>query len=514
MTRRSHQLWRFFLGRFFSSSLLLAVLTVCGQLCRAENPPAVALDTNETLFTVLTAINTCGYDEELGASHPLRDQIRSEVAKKIQASEDAKEATTAMCQFYTEHQNADATRTLTPYVSLALYLTPPPSLVPKVKEADLPPDAASVVGIAPLMLKFYDQAGLHGIWEQHHTAYAALAEQYHAPLSKMLFDTEIYLKLPSSGYLGRGFTVYLDPMGAPSQINARNYGSDYFVVISPGASSAPKIGQIRHTYLHYLLDPLALKYPTQVKRLEPLLETVKTAPMEESFKTDMSLLLTECLIRAIEIRTQPGKPSEDQRQKTINDSVEQGFILTPYFYDALLKFEKDPVGLKNDYGQLLATIDVRKEEKLAGQVEFATRADPELVRPARPLGGKLLSTAEQKLSTGDTETAQKLAQQALDEQSEDAGHALFILARVATMNRDMQGARTYFQKTLEVAHEPRVVAWSHIYLGRIFDLQEDRAAALDHYRAALNAGSAMPEVKAAAERGLQQPYEPPAHPEQ
>jgi hypothetical protein len=56
-----------------------------------------------------------------------------------------------------------------------------------------------------------------------------------------------------------------------------------------------------------------------------------------------------------------------------------------------------------------------------------------------------------------------------------------------------------------------VVAWSHIYLGRIFDLQEDRAAALDHYRAALSAGESLPEAKAAAQRGLQQAYEPPAH---
>ena len=49
-------------------------------------------------------------------------------------------------------------------------------------------------------------------------------------------------------------------MGAPDQVNARNYGSDYYVVISP-AGSELKMDQIRHTYLHYLLDPLALKYP-------------------------------------------------------------------------------------------------------------------------------------------------------------------------------------------------------------------------------------------------------------
>ena len=59
-------------------------------------------------------------------------------------------------------------------------------------------------------------------------------------------------------------------------------------------------------------------------------------------------------------------------------------------------------------------------------------------------------------------TAQKLAQQALDEQEEDPGRALFILAQVATANRDMEGARTYFERALETSARTeghRVVAY-------------------------------------------------------
>jgi hypothetical protein len=60
-----------------------------------------------------------------------------------------------------------------------------------------------------------------------------------------------------------------------------------------------------------------------------------------------------------------------------------------------------------------------------------------------------------------------------------------------------------------------VIAWSHIYLGRIFDLKEDRLAAVDQYRAALNSpGGTLPEVKTAAQHGLDQPYEPPKPKEQ
>jgi len=91
------------------------------------------------------------------------------------------------------------------------------------------------------------------------------------------------------------------------------------------------------------------------------------------------------------------------------------------------------------------------------------------------------------------------------------------LAEIATRNKDMEGARTYFERALQIAHEPKVIAWSHIYLGRIFDLKEERDVAVDHYRAALSAaGVGMPEAKSAAERGIEQPYEPPAaaHPQQ
>jgi tetratricopeptide (TPR) repeat protein len=484
------------------------------RVCPAENLPNVTLDSSETLFSVLAAMNTCGYNAELDSSDPVRQQIRAEVAKASQAFDQAKEETLLLCQFYHDHEQPEPSRTLSQYVSLALRLEAPPGFAFKVKDADLPPDAAQVAGFVPILQKFYDVAGLHAIWLRRQVVYSELAARYHEPLSKVLFDTEIYLRLQSAGYLGHSFTVYLDPMGAPGQTNARNYGPDYYVVISPGSGSTLKMEQIRHTYLHYLLDPLAAKYPASLRRLTPLLPGVKKAPMDEGFKEDVSLLATECLIRAIEVRNSgPGKVPEEQRQAAVEESLKQGYVLTRYFYDALAKFEKSPVGLRNDYVEMIGGIDVGKEQRLEAQTKFSTAADPELLRVSQPARPRLLVTAEQRLSAGDSDGAKKLAQQALDGKSEDPGRALFILAQVATMNRDLQGARNYFEQALGVAREPKVVAWSHIYLGRIFDLQEERAAALDHYRAALTAGTQLPEVKAAAERGIQQPYEPPSRPQ-
>ncbi len=499
-----------FLGFRLRHSKIAALLALLSPLCLAQNAPKVTLDTSETLFTILGAMNTCGYSQELNTSDPVRKQIRNEIARATHNSDEALEATNLMCQYYHEHIRPDTTRDLAQYISLALYLGDPPNFLPKVKEGELPPDAANVVGFARLASIVYEKAGLHAIWQKHRDAYTRMTERYHEPLSKTLFDTEIYLKLPSSGYLGRGFAVYLEPLGAPSQVNARNYGSEYYVVISPSGSEL-KMDQIRHTYLHYLLDPLSLKYPTSMKRLEPLLASVKGAPMEESFKIDTSLLVTECLVRAVEIRMQgTSKTPEALRADAIEKSMEQGFILTRFFYEFLAQFEKDPEGIRNAYIDLLNAVDVKKEEKRAAETHFAAEAVPDVLHFARPKDQHLLLLAEKRLMGGDLKTAQELAEQSLHDGHEDAGRALFILAQIATAKRDMAGATGYFEQALKVAQEPKVIAWSHIYLGRIFDLQERRENALDEYHAALTAGATLPEVKAAAERGLQKPYEPPA----
>jgi tetratricopeptide (TPR) repeat protein len=334
----------------------------------------------------------------------------------------------------------------------------------------------------------------------------------------MVFDTDIYLRLQSGGYLGKTFTVYLDFMGDPNETNARNYGNDYYVVVfpspDPSAQDPLKLPQIRHTYLHYLLDPMAEKHFSAVKRLEPLLQSVKRAPLDENFKTDIRLLITECLVRAIEIRTTGSKQmAEAMRLQAVDDAVKQGYILTKYFYTSLLTFEKDPAGLRTDYGEILGAIDVKQQEKAASEVQFARASAPELVQLSRLEDRRMLITAEKRLAAGDPKGAQELAQQALDKKIGDEGRALFILAQVAVANKNREGAAENFQRAIQATRDPKVVAWSHVYLGRIMDMKDQRDAALNEYRAAMTAGADLPEVKAAAERGLQQAYEPPVKPQ-
>jgi hypothetical protein len=64
--------------------------------------------------------------------------------------------------------------------------------------------------------------------------------------------------------------------------------------------------------------------------------------------------------------------------------MEQGFILTRYFYDTLIPFEKDPAGIRSDYPDWLTNIDLGKEAKLASNTHFASEASPELLHISRP----------------------------------------------------------------------------------------------------------------------------------
>src|ERR1700690_32598 len=113
----------------FAVSLAVALFVAPGW---AQNRPQVSLETSETLFTVLTAINTCGYDQELNTSDPLRMQIRAEVAKAVANTPGAQDVIAPMCAYYRQRQTNDASRDLAQYVSLALYLEEPPTFNLKV----------------------------------------------------------------------------------------------------------------------------------------------------------------------------------------------------------------------------------------------------------------------------------------------------------------------------------------------------------------------------------------------
>ena len=221
------------------------------------------------------------------------------------------------------------------------------TLQPTAKEADLPPDASYLLGFVPVLKQYAAAAKLHSIWLKHQPQYLALIDQYHDPVARMITSTDTYLRMPFSGYAGRSYTVYLDPMAAPGEVNSRNYQQDAFYIVVSPANNNVHIDELRHTYLHFVLDPLIARRATALARLKPILTAIQKAPMADEYKHDPGLLVIESLIRAIEART-PSDPKLPEKERTamVNRDEAEGFVLTGYFYDQLKLFEKETTGLQ------------------------------------------------------------------------------------------------------------------------------------------------------------------------
>jgi hypothetical protein len=493
--------------------------------------PEVSLQNSEALFDIAAALNSCGYDQGLAASDPIRREVRDQVNQALQASADAREAHEQICAFIDQHRLSNTGSDLAQYISLALYVTPPPDLTPNAEGADLPPDASGVENILPLLRSFTRLTDLHVIWVHVRPQYDKQLAELHDSLTKMIDDTGIYLKTPVGTFNGRRFLVVVEPLLDPAQTNARIYGADYVVVVSP-VNGTIHMREVRHAYLHYQIEPLLYARATALDRLLPFLKIVRDAPLDYTYRSDVVALTVECMIRAVEARTMDTgvtiykipsdirradlesathqhnasvEAAEAVRRHAVQEAMAQGYVLTEYFYTAFAAFERQPQSFKESIGEMVYGMDVTAESNRVKHIAFNQEKSADILsRSPRELKG--LDLAEMKLMKGDTAGAGALAQQSVADKSGDPARANFILARVAIMQRDVSVAQHDFEETIRLSKDPRMLAWSHIYLGRIYDIQDQRDQAVNEYRAALTVRDGQADTRMAAEKGLKQPY--------
>jgi tetratricopeptide (TPR) repeat protein len=493
--------------------------------------PDISLQNSEALFDIAAALNSCGYDQGLTASDPVRQQVREQVNQALQSSADARDAHEQICAFIDQHRLSDTGSDLAQYISLALFVSPPPELAPSAEGADMPPDASGVEHILPLLRRFAQLVDLHVIWLHVRPQYDKQLSQLHDSLSKMIDDTGIYLKTPAGTTTGQRFLVVIEPLLDPAQTNARIYGADYVVVTSP-VNGTIHMREVRHAYLHYQIEPLLYARASSLDRLLPFLKTVKDAPLDYTYRSDIVALVVECMIRAIEAQTMDTgvaiykipadvrrsdlesathqhnasvEAAEAVRRHAVEQAMADGFVLTEYFYNAFGAFERQPQSFKESIGEMVYGMDVSAQMSHVKSITFNQQSSSDVVhRSPRELRG--LDLAEMKLMKGDTDGAGVLAQQSVADKSGDPARADFILARVAIMHRDVPVAQHDFEETLRLSKDPRMLAWSHIYLGRIYDIQDQRDQAVNEYRAALTVRDGQADTRMAAEKGLKQPY--------
>lgn len=485
--------------RFILPGIVLACVTA-----QAASQPRGQLDASPALFTVMAAINAAGYDADLSSPNnsPLRDAIRKELAAKNIPS------LSALKKFYTDHRQSNPTADLSQYISFALSIDGPPAFAVKSKPEETPPDAVPLEGLSPLLATFYREANVEDLWNRSQAAFEQAIETYHEPVAAAVLQVNGYLRNETSGMTGRYFQIFVDLLAAPNQIQTRSYGNDYYVVITPSAE--PRINDVRHAYLHYLLDPLATRHEEIIMRKRGLADHAQRAPaLDQSFKSDFLLLTTESLIKAVESRL-------DKSPETAHEAMLEGYILTAYFTEELPVYEKQEQAMRFFYPEMIKTIDLKREDARLSQIQFAAEARVrqakviEQPKPPEPQGVyKTLQQAEQLYTERSLEAARQLYLKSLQETSEKPLHAkaYYGLARIAALEKNPELAENLFQKTLECNPEPQIHAWTLVYLGRLSDAAGDREQASHRYQEALAVQGASPAAHRAAEEGVQRRFQ-------
>ncbi len=482
--------------------LILSLFSICFGLTGQQS----SMEVNPSLFAVMAAINAAGYDTDLAsnANSPIRAQIRQWAeASKAPVLEQLKE-------FYASHRKQNPAQDLSQYISFALCVekvdaADGPDFRYRMRLADLPPDVQELDGFERLLTRFYREAKLGDLIANNQGVLDRSLEPYHAPVTLALQQIDGYLRNPRANGVKGNFYVYLDLLAAPNQIHVRSYANDLFIVLTP--SPEPQIEYIRSAYLHFQIDPIAMRHLADIETKSSLIDFAQGAPaLDPQYKKDFALLTVASLTKAVDARMLSAK----QRSAAVELALKEGFVLTPYFAEALVDYEKQEQSMRFYLPILVKGIDLKKETARLDGVSFANvprerkaKVAPQPVIERSP-AEKTLEEAEEVYGQKNYTKANELFRRALEETNSRPikGKAYYGLARLAALNRDPQLAVELFERTISEGAEAQVSAWAHVFAGRLLDLAQDNEAAKKHFEAALATAGASPASKKAAEDGL------------
>jgi tetratricopeptide (TPR) repeat protein len=489
------------LKRFVVSALL-----ALAAVARADQPAMGQLDASPTLFTVMAALNAAGYDADLNHSHPLRLALRDELAKRNIPS------LVAIRDFVVRHRLSNESADLNQYISFGVTAGPPPNFEIKVRQNEIPPDVEPIQGFSALLAKFYQEAGIADLWLRSQREINRYIALYHSPVLNAVLEVNAYCRQQTNGLSNRHFQVFLELLEAPTQIQTRSYGNEYTVIVAPPPPAAPgqlpepRTFDIRHAYLHYLLEPLATHYHEILERKKPLADHLgRAAGIGDAFRQDFLLLVSECLIKAVESRL-------DHNPKEVDQALHEGFILTPYFAEQLPLYEKQEQAMALYYPGMVGAIETMKEEQRLANVDFNSKPTErpaiKVVQAEAPLTGaaKTLDDAESLLAARQLDQAKELFLAALRQTDRKPLHAKawYGLARIAMLRNDPESAEPLFQKSLDLGPEPQDKAWVLYYLGRLAVAAGERDRGVQLIQEALNLPGASELARKKAADALQE----------
>jgi hypothetical protein len=485
------------------------------------NYSGISVESSSQLFATMCALDAAGFaaDESTLAETPSRLALREDLLKMQGPS------TEALRQFYRDHALGDPGETLSRYIAFALIAGPPPEFRFPVKRDLLPPDVLAIEGFQQILVNFYLEAQLENRWTTIEPEYARAAARYQSPVRRIVTVTNAYLRELLKPVYDRTFTVYVEPL-VGNRTNFRNNGDHYGIVV--GAGSQVPVEEIQHAYLHFMMDQLPLRHRKEVESKSALLNVAARAPrLPVQYQTDFLALTDECLVKAVELRLRHLSPA--QLDSALADADQSGFVLVRPLVGQLQKFEKAEPAMSYYFTDLIAGIDVAAEQKrlktihyAAAKTSAATKQDASASRAQASELESWLAEGNRQIAAQDAAAAEATFEKILAKSPDDS-RGLYGLAIASVLSGRAGRARELFEKLVaapdpasSAAHksgetaDPSILAWSHVYLGRIDDLEGERDLAVAEYHAALAIAGAPEAAYVAAQRGVEEKYNPPA----
>jgi hypothetical protein len=484
---------------------------------RMHNSPAtnVSVDGSEAMFTTMCALLAAGFESDVSAANwpPVRAQIRE------RAQHQQGPAVDAVREFYKKHQLVDEGAMLSQYIWFGLVSGPAPKFTLTLRRDELPPEVIALEGFSEILAAYYQEQKIGRLWRDLQPLYNRDIERLHDSVSQVVFVATNYLREIMNNSNPRTFTVIVEPL-VGRITNVRNFGDHYAIVLS-GAEDLPT-DTVRHAYLHFLLDPLPLQYPHVVAVKRPLFEYAARAPrLVPDLKDDFPSYFAECTARAVELKLKRMSPGE--RAAAIDMDDADGYVLVRPLFAALGNFERSEPAMKLFFPEMVRSIDLAAEAKRVQTIKFAPptieakpdqTASEEVARrrklipstiPNDPEAIAALTEGERRIAEKNPRAAESFFQKVLAKYP-DQTRAWYGIGLVALMDHDGPRAKEVFGRLTAGEHgasdDPMVLAWSHIYLARIYDDEGRTDQAKAQYQEALAVSGSPDQARQAAQKGL------------
>ena len=391
----------------------------------------VKVDADKRLIVVLAALEMAQTADEAGKTVKLINtplSAKGEQFRKTLLQDNAslnedlrRRISTFVLQYKKRRPNATDAEIVSPFISMAYALTPPPEMADPVIVNELPGALLDVLDFAPLAREFYRRSTIAAKLDDYIKAYRAEADGVLRQSSReMVSELLDYLHTrpqlfaseksrvqtkTSKGKTSiekvetrtheRHFNIVPEMLAPQGNINFLNARDDYYVVLPPDKDLS--FSEVRRAFLQFVVDPLVLEnskeLPAVREWVKPKLDELRKS--NPNISPDILLTTARSLAAAVDVREAEFARSRiafDQTRRKIDtlktdaekravtaewerykqsladdavlklsDDYDRGLVLAYFFADRLHEIEESGFDIAASLKDMLASFDSAKE---------------------------------------------------------------------------------------------------------------------------------------------------------